>query len=63
MVCYINSTAEVKAESDVCVTSGTSTPSCQPARGRVIFVARPLMATERPQSELKARGVMKEIIS
>lgn len=63
VVCYINSTAEVKAESDVCVTSGNvydiiaNLPS-----HRIIFVPDRLMA-ENVRSELKRRGVSKEIIS
>ena len=63
VVCYINSTAEVKAESDVCVTSGNvydivaNLPS-----HRIIFVPDRLMA-ENIRSELKRRGVSKEIIS
>ena len=63
VVCYINSTAEVKAESDVCVTSGNvyhivaGLPSSQ-----VIFVPDRLMA-DNVRSELKRRGVTKEIIS
>jgi quinolinate synthase len=63
VVCYINSTADVKAESDVCVTSGnvydivTSLPS-----PRVIFVPDRLMA-ENLRAELRHRGVRKEIIS
>ncbi len=63
VVCYINSTAEVKAESDVCVTSGnvhdivTSLPE-----PRVIFVPDRLMA-ENLRVELRRRGVAKEVIS
>src|SRR5690606_5729483 len=63
VVCYINSTAEVKAESDVCVTSGNvyhivaNLPS-----HRIIFVPDRLMA-ENIRSELQRRGVSKEIIS
>jgi len=63
VVCYINSTAEVKAESDVCVTSGnvydivTALPS-----PRVIFVPDRLMA-ENLRAELRHRGVAKEIIA
>jgi quinolinate synthase len=63
VVCYINSTAEVKSESDICVTSGnvydivTSLPT-----QRVIFVPDRLMA-ENLRSELKRRGVAKDIIS
>ena len=63
VVCYINSTADVKAESDVCVTSGNVYDIVQklPAR-RILFVPDRLMA-ENVRTELKARGVDKEIIS
>jgi quinolinate synthase len=63
VVCYINSTAEVKAESDVCVTSGNvyHIVANLPAR-RIIFVPDRLMA-QNVRSELKQRGVDKEIIS
>jgi quinolinate synthase len=63
VVCYINSTAEVKAESDVCVTSGNvyDIVSGLPER-RVIFVPDRLMA-ENLRAELKRRGSRKEVIS
>ena len=63
VVCYINSTAEVKAESDVCVTSGNvyDIITRLPAQ-RILFVPDRLMA-ENVRSELKRRGVNKEIIS
>ena len=63
VVCYINSTADVKAESDVCVTSGNvyDIVANLPAR-RILFVPDRLMA-ENVRSELKRRGVAKEIIS
>ncbi|MEO7597876.1 MAG: quinolinate synthase NadA [Opitutus sp.] len=63
VVCYINSTAEVKAESDVCVTSGNvyDIVANLPAQ-RVVFVPDRLMA-ENVRSEMKRRGVSKEIIS
>jgi len=63
VVCYINSTAEVKAESDVCVTSGNvhDIVAALPAR-RIIFVPDRLMA-ENLRAELKRRGVAKVIIS
>ncbi|MCX6954818.1 MAG: quinolinate synthase NadA [Verrucomicrobia bacterium] len=63
VVCYINSTADVKAESDVCVTSGNVYDIVQklPAR-RILFVPDRLMA-ENVRTELKRRGVDKEIIS
>jgi quinolinate synthase len=63
VVCYINSTAEVKAESDVCVTSGNvcDIVAALPAR-RIIFVPDRLMA-ENLRADLKRRGVAKEVIS
>ena len=63
VVCYINSTAEVKAESDVCVTSGNvyNIVANLPAQ-RIVFVPDRLMA-ENVRAEMKRRGVTKEIIS
>ncbi len=63
VVCYINSTAEVKAESDVCVTSGNvhGIIARLPAR-RILFVPDRLMA-DNVRQELKQRGIDKEIIS
>jgi quinolinate synthase len=63
VVCYINSTAEVKAESDVCVTSGNvyHIVANLPAK-RILFVPDRLMA-ENVRSEMKRRGIAKEIIS
>jgi quinolinate synthase len=63
VVCYINSTAEVKSESDVCVTSGNvhAIVAGLPAR-RILFVPDRLMA-ENIRSEMKRLGVDKQIIS
>ena len=63
VVCYINSTADVKAECDVCVTSGNvyDIVAKLPTR-RILFVPDRLMA-ENLRTELKQRGVDKEIIS
>ena len=63
VVCYINSTAEVKAESDVCVTSGNvyHIVAHLPAR-RILFVPDRLMG-QNLRDELKRRGVDKEIIT
>ena len=63
VVCYSNSTADVKAESDVCVTSGNVYPIVAnlPAR-RILFVPDRLMA-DNVRTELKRLGVDKEIIS
>ena len=63
VVCYINSTAEVKAESDVCVTSGNVYDIVTALQEeRIIFVPDRLMA-ENLRSELKVRGVAKKVIS
>ena len=63
VVCYINSTAEVKAESDVCVTSGNALRILErlPER-RILFVPDRIMAANL-QRDLRARGVDKEILS
>ncbi len=63
VVCYINSTAEVKAESDVCVTSGNvyHIVANLPSR-RILFVPDRLMG-QNVRDELRRRGVDKEIIT
>ena len=63
VVCYINSTAEVKAESDICVTSGNvyHIVANLPSR-RVLFVPDRLMG-DNLRTEMKRRGVDKEIIT
>ena len=63
VVCYINSTAEVKAESDVCVTSGNVYHIVEhlPAR-RILFVPDRLMG-DNLRAEMKRRGADKEIIT
>jgi quinolinate synthase len=63
VVCYINSTAEVKAESDVCVTSGNAyrIVAALP-EARIIFVPDRLMA-ENLRAELKLNGVAKHVVS
>ncbi|MEJ8569313.1 quinolinate synthase NadA [Elongatibacter sediminis] len=63
VVCYINSTAEVKAESDVCVTSSNvyDIVAKLPER-RILFVPDRLMA-DNIRTELRERGIDKEIVS
>ncbi|MEY4940460.1 MAG: hypothetical protein RIQ93_2195 [Verrucomicrobiota bacterium] len=63
VVCYINSTADVKAESDVCVTSGNvyHIVANLPAK-RILFVPDRLMG-DNLRDEMKRRGVAKEIIT
>lgn len=63
VVCYINSTAEVKAESDVCVTSGNVYDIVAGLPGRrILFVPDRLMA-DNIRTEMRSRGIDKEIIS
>jgi quinolinate synthase len=63
VVCYINSTAEVKAESDICVTSGNVYDIiAKLPQQRILFVPDRLMG-ENIRAELKRRGVAKEIIT
>ena len=63
VVCYINSTAEVKAECDVCVTSSNvyKIVEAMPQK-QILFVPDRLMA-ENIRVEMKKRGVEKEIVS
>lgn len=63
VVCYINSTAEVKAESDVCVTSGNVYDIVEALpQQQILFVPDRLMA-DNLRRELATRGSNKEIIS
>lgn len=63
VVCYINSTAEVKAECDVCVTSSNvyKIVASLPQR-QILFVPDKLMA-ENIRVEMRKRGIDKEILS
>jgi quinolinate synthase len=63
VVCYINSTAAVKARADVCVTSANAGAIIErlPQR-RILFVPDRLMAANL-RAELARRGVDKEIIA
>ncbi len=62
-LCYINSSAEVKALCDVCVTSGNVFDIAQKMPGdKLIFVPDMLMA-QNIEIELKRRNAPKEIIS
>jgi len=63
VVCYINSSAEVKAESDVCVTSSNVYKIVSNLKeDKVIFVPDRLMA-ENIKGYLDEKGIKKEIIS
>jgi quinolinate synthase len=63
VVCYINSTADVKSECDVCVTSGNVVDIVAKLDAKkILFVPDRLMA-QNVRNELAKRGVSKEIIS
>lgn len=63
VLCYINSSADVKAQSDVCVTSGNVFDIAQKLpQQKLIFVPDMLMA-QNLQNELARRGTPKEIIA
>lgn len=63
VLCYINSTADVKAESDICVTSGVVYEIvAELPDKKIIFVPDKLMA-ENIRIEMKKRRIEKEIIS
>jgi len=62
-LCYINSSAEVKAVCDACVTSGNVFDIAQKIKGdKLIFVPDLLMA-QNIEIELKRRGTPKQIIA
>jgi quinolinate synthase len=63
VVCYVNSSADVKAESDVCVTSANVVAIVRQLRERrILFVPDRLMG-ENLQADLRRLGVDKEIIT
>ena len=62
-VCYINTTAEVKAESDICVTSTNVFDIVgKLPQDQILFVPDRLMA-DNLRVEMRNRGINKEIIS
>lgn len=63
VLCYINSSADVKAESDVCVTSGNVFDIAAGLPGdELIFIPDMLMA-QNLEAELARRGHPKKVIS
>lgn len=63
VLCYVNSTAGVKAESDICVTSGNVFDiAAKLPQKELIFVPDLLMA-QNLEAELKRRGTPKKIIA
>jgi quinolinate synthase len=60
-VCYINTSAEVKAECDVCVTSSNVYNIIERIPSDKIFFLPDKLMGENVQDEMKRRGVQKEI--
>ncbi len=62
-VCYINTNAEVKAESDICVTSTNVFDIVEKLpQNQILFIPDRLMA-DNLRIEMRKRGINKEIIS
>ena len=62
-LCYINSTAEVKAACDVCVTSGNVFDIAQKMPGDELIFVPDLLMAQNIEAELKRRGTPKKIIA
>jgi len=61
-VCYINTTADVKAQCDVCVTSSNVVDICaRIPNDKIVFVPDRLMG-QNVVDFLKSRGIQKEIV-
>ena len=61
-VCYINTTADVKAACDVCVTSGNVMKIIERLpTDKIVFVPDRLMG-QNIQADLDKRGIKKEIV-
>ena len=62
-VCYVNSTAEVKAECDVCVTSGNVFDIAERLPQKELIFVPDLLMAKNIEQELIRRGNPKKIIS
>lgn len=60
-VCYINTTADVKAECDVCVTSGNVYDVVEAIDNDKIYFLPDKLMGKNLQNEMKERGVAKDI--
>lgn len=60
-VCYINTTAEVKAECDVCVTSGNVYDIVQTIENDKIYFLPDKLMGQNLQNEMHRRGIRKDI--
>lgn len=62
-LCYINSSAEVKAQCDVCVTSGNVFDIAQKMPGKELLFVPDMLMAQNIEIEMKRRGTPKKIIS
>ncbi len=62
-LCYINSSAEVKAQCDACVTSGNVFDIAQKMPGDELIFVPDLLMAQNIEIELKRRGTPKHIIA
>lgn len=62
-LCYINSSAEVKAQCDACVTSGNVFDIAQKMPGSQLIFVPDLLMAQNIEIELKRRGTPKQIIA
>lgn len=63
VLCYVNSTAEVKAECDVCVTSGNVFDIAERLPQKELIFVPDLLMAKNIEQELIRRGTPKKIIS
>lgn len=62
-LCYINSSAEVKAQCDVCVTSGNVFDIAQKMPGKELLFVPDMLMAQNIEIELARRGTPKKIIA
>ena len=62
-LCYINSSAQVKAQCDVCVTSGNVFDIAQKIPGNELLFVPDMLMAQNIEIELKRRGTAKKIIA
>lgn len=62
-LCYINSSAEVKALCDVCVTSGNVFDIAQKMPGSTLLFVPDMLMAQNIERELKRRGTPKKMIA
>lgn len=63
VLCYINSSAEVKAQSDICVTSGNVFDIAQKLPQQTLIFVPDMLMAQNLQNELARRNTPKQIIA